>query len=159
MMSSVMLFFENLRIEIEQPSIASGGAMILTRLPSSSRASQIGQVSSTRRPIASNDPLRNVHDVLIVTKLYVGEFELALTLDVYLVEAVHHDVGDGLVAQQRLERPEADHVVDDGRSETSCSRPCRLRRCSATTSPISSRIWRLSSSRGSLVAAVASIRS
>ena len=51
MTSSVMLFFANLRIEIEQPSIAKGGAMMLTRLPSSSRASQIGQVSSTRRPI------------------------------------------------------------------------------------------------------------
>ena len=48
--SSVIDFLENLRIEIEQPSIASGGAMTLTREPSGSRASAIGQVSSTRRP-------------------------------------------------------------------------------------------------------------
>ena len=32
------------------PSIASGGAMTLTRLPSGRRASQIGLDSSTRRP-------------------------------------------------------------------------------------------------------------
>ncbi len=32
------------------PSIASGGAMTLTRLPSGRRASQIGLNSSTRRP-------------------------------------------------------------------------------------------------------------
>ena len=32
MISSVMLFLANLRIEIEQPSIASGGAMISTPL-------------------------------------------------------------------------------------------------------------------------------
>ena len=37
-------------MEIEQPSIASGGAMMLTREPSGRRASAIGQVSSTRRP-------------------------------------------------------------------------------------------------------------
>src|SRR3546814_4124512 len=49
--SSVMPFLENLRIEIEGPSIASGGMMILTRLPSMRRASTSGVVSSTRRPI------------------------------------------------------------------------------------------------------------
>ena len=51
MESSVIVFFANLRIEIEQPSMASGGAMTLTRLPSSNRASHTGDVSSTRRPI------------------------------------------------------------------------------------------------------------
>ena len=41
----------NLRIDTEAPSMASGGMMMLTRLPSSRRASQIGLDSSTRRPM------------------------------------------------------------------------------------------------------------
>ncbi len=49
--SRVMVFFENLRIEIDGPSIARGGMMMLTRLPSASRASTRGRDSSTRRPI------------------------------------------------------------------------------------------------------------
>ena len=48
--SRVMLFFENLRIEIEAPSSASGGMMMLTRLPSGRRASTSGRASSMRRP-------------------------------------------------------------------------------------------------------------
>ena len=39
------------RIDSSVPSRASGGMIALTRLPSASRASTIGQVSSTRRPI------------------------------------------------------------------------------------------------------------
>jgi len=39
MMSSVIGAWKNLRIDIDAPSIASGGMMILTRLPSGSRAS------------------------------------------------------------------------------------------------------------------------
>src|SRR5215210_270197 len=48
--SSVSLSFLNLRIVSAGPSIASGGAMTLTRDPSGRRASQIGLASSTRRP-------------------------------------------------------------------------------------------------------------
>ena len=51
MTSRVMPLRANFRIEIEQPSSASGGATMLTRLPSASRASNIGQDSSMRRPI------------------------------------------------------------------------------------------------------------
>ena len=50
MISRVILCLANLRTEIDGPSIASGGMMMLTRLPSSRRASQIGEASSTRRP-------------------------------------------------------------------------------------------------------------
>jgi hypothetical protein len=39
-----------LRIVSAVPSIESGGAMTLTRLPSGRRASQMGLDSSTRRP-------------------------------------------------------------------------------------------------------------
>ena len=80
-----MLFLANLRIEIEQPSIASGGAMMLTRLPSSSRASQIGRGLVDPAADPGDDPLRDVHDVLIVAEADVGELELAATLDIDLV--------------------------------------------------------------------------
>ncbi|MNI72166.1 hypothetical protein D3C73_1280890 [compost metagenome] len=46
----VSLSFLNLRIVSVGPSMARGGAMTLTRLPSGRRASQIGLASSTRRP-------------------------------------------------------------------------------------------------------------
>jgi hypothetical protein len=47
--SSVSLSFLNFRMVSAVPSMASGGAMTLTREPSGRRASQIGD-SSTRRP-------------------------------------------------------------------------------------------------------------
>jgi hypothetical protein len=46
----VSLSFLNFRMVRVGPSSASGGAMTLTRLPSGRRASQIGELSSTRRP-------------------------------------------------------------------------------------------------------------
>ena len=49
-MSSVIGFSENLRIEIAVPRSESGGMMTLTRLPSWRRASASGVVWSTRRP-------------------------------------------------------------------------------------------------------------
>ena len=48
----------------------------------------------------------------VVAELDVRDLELALALDIDLVGAVDHDVGDGLVGQQRLERTEAQHVVE-----------------------------------------------
>jgi len=45
------LVFLELRMVSEGPSIASGGTIALTREPSGRRASQIGEASSTRRPI------------------------------------------------------------------------------------------------------------
>ena len=50
--SSVSFSFLNLRMVSAAPSMARGGAMTLTRLPSMRRASQIGLASSTRRPTA-----------------------------------------------------------------------------------------------------------
>src|SRR3989339_300013 len=50
--SRVSFSLENFRIVIAAPSMASGGMITLTRLPSGRRASQIGDDSSTRRPMA-----------------------------------------------------------------------------------------------------------
>ena len=50
--SSRSLSFLNFLIVRVAPSIDKGGPITLTRLPSNSRASQIGLASSTRRPTA-----------------------------------------------------------------------------------------------------------
>ena len=50
-LASRSLSFLNLRMVSEGPSSESGGAITLTREPSGRRASQIGDDSSTRRPI------------------------------------------------------------------------------------------------------------
>ena len=105
--SRVIVFFENLRIEIEGPSIASGGMMMLTRLPSGEAG-----VDERRRLVdAAADPGddlgRDVHHVVVVAEAHAGQFELAAPLDIDLPRPVDHDVGDGLVVEQRLERAEA----------------------------------------------------
>ena len=58
----------NLRIDRQGPSSASGGKTMLTRLPSASRASTIGLLSSIRRPIAGGDALGDVGQVLVVAE-------------------------------------------------------------------------------------------
>ena len=64
MMSRVIVFLENLRIEIEAPSIASGGMMMLTRLPSARRASTSGRDFVDAAADARDDLGRDVHQVL-----------------------------------------------------------------------------------------------
>ena len=56
------------RIDTRAPSSASGGMMALTRLPSGSRQSTIGLVSSTRRPAWPHDPLDDVQQMPVVVK-------------------------------------------------------------------------------------------
>ena len=60
-----------------------------------------------------DDPVDDAHDVVVVLEDDVGQLELARALDVDLARAVDHDLGDGLVAQERLERAEADDLVGD----------------------------------------------
>ena len=55
--------------------------------------------------------------MLFVAELHIGEFELAAPLDIDLLAAIHHDVGDGLVGDQRLQGPEAQHVRNEGVDE------------------------------------------
>ncbi len=49
----------------------------------------------------------------IVVEADVGQFELAVALDVYLVVRVDEDVGDPRIVEQRFERAEAQHLVLD----------------------------------------------
>ena len=51
--------------------------------------------------------------MLIVLERHVRELQLALALDVDLLRTVDHHLGEGLVAQQRLERAEAQDLVGD----------------------------------------------
>ena len=51
-------FFENFRIVTVGPERASGGMIALTRDPSGSRASTIGELSSIRRP--SGETIRSI---------------------------------------------------------------------------------------------------
>ncbi len=110
--SSVIDFFENFRIEIAAPSIASGGMMMLTRLPSGRRASTSGLEFVDAAADAGHDLAADVDQVLIVAERDIAQFELAAAFDVNLLRAVDHDVGDALVREQRLERPEPEHVRD-----------------------------------------------
>ena len=50
--------------------------------------------------------------MLVVAEVHVGQFELAVTFDVGLERPVDHDVGNGIVGQQRFEGPQAQHVVE-----------------------------------------------
>ena len=52
--------------------------------------------------------------MLIVAKGHVGQLELAAALDVDLLRTVDHDVGHGIVGEQRLDGAEAEHVGDQG---------------------------------------------
>ena len=60
-----------------------------------------------------DDALDDLHHVLVVLEGDVGQLQPAFTLDVDLLRAVDHDLGDGLVAQERLERAEAEDLVGD----------------------------------------------
>ena len=103
----------NFRIVMTGPTSDSGGMIALTREPSVRRASTIGEDSSTRRPIGRDDPVDDAHDVVVVLEDHVRELELARALDVDLARAVDHDLRDGVVTEERLQRPEADDLVGD----------------------------------------------
>ena len=60
-----------------------------------------------------DDAVDDAHHVVVVLERDVRQLELAAPLDVDLARPVDHDLGDGLVAQQRLERTEADDLVGD----------------------------------------------
>src|SRR6185437_15197363 len=59
----------------------------------------------------------DAHDVGVVAEDHIGELELAAAFDIDLLGAVHHDVGDGVVGQKRLERPQPQHVVEQHRHQ------------------------------------------
>ncbi len=89
--------------------------MMLTRLPSGRRASTIGLLSSMRRPIWAAMRCAMPARCVASRKRTSDRVSLPLLLDEDAEGAVHHDVGDRLILQQRRERTEAEHVVDQFR--------------------------------------------
>lgn len=59
------------------------------------------------------DPLRNVKHMRVMAELQAGQLKFAAPLHIDHVRTVHEDVGHGLVSQQRLDRTEPDHLIDD----------------------------------------------
>ena len=87
--------------------------MALTREPSGKRASQIGEDSSTRRPIWLTMRWQMLRSCWLSRKRIPVFWILPGDFDVDRAGAVDHDVGDVVARQQRLERTVAEHVVAD----------------------------------------------
>ena len=102
----------NLRIDSSEPSSASGGTTALTRLPSARRASTIGEDSSIRRPTAETIFWMMRSRCFSSLNRDGARFEHAVALDEHLIVAVDQDVGDRRILEQRLERPEAEQLVE-----------------------------------------------
>src|SRR5437762_2072283 len=58
-----------------------------------------------------DDALNDLHHVLVVLERHVRELQATLTLDVDLLRAVDHHLGDRLVAEQWLQRAKAQDLV------------------------------------------------
>ena len=65
----------------------------------------------------ADDPLDDLHQVLVVAEDDVGLFDPSFALDVDLVGAVDQDVGDRRVLEQQLERAQAEQLVEHVRRE------------------------------------------
>src|SRR3982750_1032922 len=96
-MSSVIGFSENLRIEMAVPRSDSGGMMTLTRLPSWGRGSQSGRGWGVGAAALVHDALSDLEQMLFVAELDLRDLELALAFHVRLIGTVDHDVADGRV--------------------------------------------------------------
>ena len=63
------------------------------------------------------DALDDVHQMRVVMELHIRELELAHALDEDLLRPVDHDLCDAAVLTQRLDGPEAEHLVTDIRDD------------------------------------------
>ena len=85
----------------------------MTREPSGRRASQIGLDFVDAAADLADDALADVQKLLVVAEADAGLLDLAVDFDEDLPRAVHHDVGDVVARQQRLQRTVAQDVVAD----------------------------------------------
>ena len=106
-------FLENLRIDTSGPSTAIGRTAMLMREPSSRRASHSGCDFVDAPADRRDDLVDDAQQVRLVLEAHRRRLEHAGALDVDAFVAVDQDVVDGRVLQQRLDRPEAGHLVDD----------------------------------------------
>ena len=111
------LLLENLRIETSGPStpIGPNGAI-------EARAVEEAGVAERARFVDApadgrDDLLDDAHEMRLVLEERRHRLEHAAALDEDVLVAVDQDVVDGRVLEQRLERPEPDHLVDHLRHE------------------------------------------
>ena len=64
-------------------------------------------------PDARDDPLDDLLQMGIVLESDGRQFETAIALDEDLLVTIHEDVVDGLIRQQRLQRPQPQHLVQN----------------------------------------------
>ena len=64
-------------------------------------------------PDGAHDELDHVEELVLVDELDVGQDDLAAHLDVDVVAAVDHDLGDSVIADQRLDGPKLLVVLID----------------------------------------------
>jgi hypothetical protein len=62
---------------------------------------------------ARDDTLDDLHQMRVVFERERGQFELARFFDVDPVVAIDQDVGDVVIFEQLLERPEAENLVEN----------------------------------------------
>jgi hypothetical protein len=60
-----------------------------------------------------DDPVDELHQVVVVVEPHVGRLEESEALDEYLGVGVHEDVRDVRIVQQRLDRTEPERLVED----------------------------------------------
>ena len=101
------------RIDSSGPSTASGGMMALTREPSRQARVHHRRAVVDAAADAADDAVDDAQQVLVVLERRGDAFEHALSLDEDLLVGVDQDVVDRRIAEQRLERPEAEHIVQD----------------------------------------------
>ena len=119
-----MVFLAKRRTDTEMPPSAKGGMTRSTRCcPLQAGVDQGPGLVDVRRPTrvmifvatsSSGGRRRGTRPSAPVSSL-------PLRLDVDLLGAVDQDIGDGLVAHQRLERAEAEHVRDQRPTSSRCS--------------------------------------
>ena len=91
----------------------SGGITAQTREPSVEARVHDGRGIVDAAADGRDDALDDHADVGLVLEADVGFHHAAGALDVDVVEAVDHDVADGGILEQRLQRAEAEDLVED----------------------------------------------
>jgi hypothetical protein len=95
------------------PSMASGGAMTLTREPSSRRASQIGLAFIDAAADLAHDALADVHQLRVVAEADIGRSILPPTSMKVVSAPLTMMSAMSSRASKRLQRAIAEHVVAD----------------------------------------------
>src|SRR5262249_37280281 len=84
-----------------------------TREPSGRRASTSGDDSSTRRPTRETTFSMMRSRWAASLNSHGGAVQFAAALHVYQTRGGHQNIGDRRILQQRLERPQAEYLIEN----------------------------------------------